>query len=419
MSKILAMERPYTFQSPFDDDHFVARWLAYASGRTDAAHEFHEAAALALLAAATPTVRARLAPYPGGLPTNIYTLLLGDSTTSRKSTTKDLARDVQALAIPDSLSADHFSPEGFIEMLASRPNDCTTVFIDEFGELLSKLHSKHMAGLRGLLLTCYSGDDYRYRRHSKRGKDGTRHDDADVIVGPHLSIVAATTPAVFETLTASDVTGGLLPRFAIVAPQRKPERKPFFAVTGDTELQRAALAADLQRLHRWSTDAPRPVNFAAAALDLLDAFAAALEAESASDILKAMLARLVPMAVKVAMLAAAGRPDATDRRDLDVSAADADAAITVARRWQAYATAFAQRIGESDFERIVRRVVRIVESRGRLPRTTIAQNTHVPKRVLDDVAATLMDRGLVKVTKTPKRGAPPLEEWIWVKGEGA
>jgi hypothetical protein len=173
--KVLPMERPYTFDSAFDDDHFVSRWLAYASERTDAAHEYHEAAALALLAAATPTVRARLAPYPGGLPTNLYVLLLGDSTTSRKSTTKDLARDVQALAVPGSLSADHFSPEGFVEQLASRPHDSTTVFVDEFGELLDKLHhAKHMAGLRGLLLTCYSGDDYTYRRHTKRAKDGTR-----------------------------------------------------------------------------------------------------------------------------------------------------------------------------------------------------------------------------------------------------
>jgi len=64
------------------------------------------------VAAATPTVRAQLGPYPNGLPTNLYLLLLGDSTTSRKSTSKDLARDVQDRALPGSLSADQFSPEG-------------------------------------------------------------------------------------------------------------------------------------------------------------------------------------------------------------------------------------------------------------------------------------------------------------------
>ena len=52
----------YVFVPAFDDDHFVSEWITYTSGRTDAAHEYHEVAALLLLAAATPNVRAHLAP---------------------------------------------------------------------------------------------------------------------------------------------------------------------------------------------------------------------------------------------------------------------------------------------------------------------------------------------------------------------
>ena len=39
----------YTFDCAVPDDHFLAKWVAYASERTDAAHEYHEAAGLAYL----------------------------------------------------------------------------------------------------------------------------------------------------------------------------------------------------------------------------------------------------------------------------------------------------------------------------------------------------------------------------------
>src|SRR5262245_14809189 len=41
---------PYSFTAAVSPDHFLGRWIAYASARTDAAHEYHEAAALVLLA---------------------------------------------------------------------------------------------------------------------------------------------------------------------------------------------------------------------------------------------------------------------------------------------------------------------------------------------------------------------------------
>ena len=54
---------PYTFTDAFPADHFVTSYIEYAAQRTDAALEFHEGYALALLAAATPNIRAYLGPY--------------------------------------------------------------------------------------------------------------------------------------------------------------------------------------------------------------------------------------------------------------------------------------------------------------------------------------------------------------------
>src|SRR5262249_1949893 len=108
---------PYRFASAFPAEHFVSHFIAYAAQRTDAAHEYHEATALILLASATPNVRAPLAQYADGLPTNLYLIIIGDTTKSRKSTSKNIGRDLQHCVIPDSLLADQASPEAFIEQL--------------------------------------------------------------------------------------------------------------------------------------------------------------------------------------------------------------------------------------------------------------------------------------------------------------
>lgn len=409
-------EDDYRFAPVVPAEHFLAQWITYASGRTDAAHEFHEAAGLCLLAGATPRIRARLAPYPNGLSTNLYALLIGASTTSRKSTSKDLARDVQARALPGSLCADHFSPEGFVEAMAGRPNDSTSLYVDEFSELLDKLHhAKHMAGLRGLLLTVYAGDDYTYRRHSKRSKNGERVDDEDVLEGPHLTILGATTPVVFNLLNESDVTCGLLPRFAIVMPESKPPRRAFYEVGGDTERQRSSLVAWLHRLHEWSTKEQRVVRFDEGVLERLDTFAESVEktATNRPEGARAMLQRLMPMAVKVAMLIAAGDPRTLDLPMLEVTTHDAAAAILIARRWEEYAVTFASRIGETDFERQVQRCLAVIRGKERVQRRTVARACHMEKRMLDSVEATLADRGLIDVDRTETGGRPSVE-WTWI-----
>ena len=108
-----------------------------------------------------------------------------------------------------------------------------------------------MAGLRGLFLTLYEGNDYTYRRHSKRAKGGAKIEDVDCIKRPHLSILAATTPAVFDILLEQDIACGL-PRFGIVMPKDKPARQPFYETGEDDEAKQQALIKQLRQLHSWT-----------------------------------------------------------------------------------------------------------------------------------------------------------------------
>jgi hypothetical protein len=289
-----------------------------------------------------------------------------------------------------------------------------TVFIDEFGELLDRLHhAKYMAGFSELLLKVYDGREHRYTRHSKRRKDGAAVRDEDHVRDPHLSLLGATTPTLFEELADKDVRKGLIPRFAVIMPVRKPRRLGFHDLQDSNMAARDELVERLHAIYVWAKTARRPVHFAPGALEAVDDFAVRLEQEAArlDPGARAMLQRVVPMAVKVAMLAAIGRAEAVERDELLVTLDDAAAAVAVAARWRDDALAFAGRLGETDLERKIQRCLRLVEQRPAIARRVIAQNVHVDKRTLDSIQETLIDRGLITVRKVTLKGRPSLLLW--------
>jgi Protein of unknown function (DUF3987) len=407
-------EQPYSFAPAFPPDHFVSRFIAYSAGCIDAAHEFFETVALTTLAAATPMVRARLRPYPGGLPTAFYAILIGDSTRSRKTSSIGLGLDLLDEAVPDCRLAEQSSPEAFVEQLGKRSRDSSLWAVDEFGETLEKLHhAKYMAGLRGLLLSLYEGRAYRYTRTTKRTKKGDPIDDSLVIDNPNLSVLAATTPSVFEIVTSRDVTSGFMARFAVIIPSSRPPRRGLEEPTDDLIAQREALARRLSRLYLWATSAVRPVRFVGDSLAIVDRFAEAIETSDAlaNDRAKAMLQRLNAMAVKLAMLSAAGRPDAGESDSLVVTADDARCAVVVATRWRDYAIAFGERVGDNALEQMLSRAMTVMHAKKKCARRAVAQLVHCSKRQMDEIEDTLVDRGSITVAEEPSKSGPAARVW--------
>ncbi len=413
-------KEPYVFKSAFAENHYVSRYISYAAERTDAAHEYHEAVALAQLSAVTYNFRARLGPYPNGLATNLYILLLGDSTVSRKSTAAGLGRSILNEVIPSALISDQSSPEGFVEQLSARSNLSSYWDVDEFSDQLDRIHhQKFMSGFRGLLLKIYGGDSHRYSRHSKRKTKGEPEPDQDYIENPHLSIVGAATPSIFDTLDETDVQSGLLPRFAIIMPNNKPKRLPFYEVRNAAEDVKDELVRALDRIHIWCNKTNPKVEIDDSAFKCIDEFAEEIEAVSSKPLpetAKLMFQRLTPMAIKVAMLSAAGDPETLEGDVLRVTVSDAKQGIKVLRRWYGFAEAFAQRIGETAFERHVTRCSEIAQKAGGkgVGRRIIARATKLSKRLLDDVQATLVDRDLIIVMEHKPETGRPATYWRWI-----
>src|SRR4029453_12594567 len=200
----------------------------------------------------------------------------------------------------------------------------TLWYVDEPGETLDKLHhAKYMAGLRGLLLSLYDGRPYRYKRTTKKTKTGAPVDDSLPIENPNLFVLGSTTEAIFEIVTGRDVSSGFLARFAVVMPTSRPPRMGLSEATEDLTKQRNDLSIWLTKLYQWAKTGPRKVRFTDNALAIVDAFAESIETSAAisNERARAMLQRLNAMTVKLAMLAAAGRPDADKRNALEITPA--------------------------------------------------------------------------------------------------
>lgn len=407
-------DTPYTFDHAVGDDHFVSHFIRYGAECVDSAYEYLETVALICLAAATPGLRAQLRQYPRGLPTAFYAMLVGDSTRSRKSTAAGLGLDLLADVVPDCQLAEQASPEAFVEQLAARSNASTLWYVDELGETLDKLHhAKYMAGLRGLLLQLYEGRSYRYKRTTKRTKQGQAVEDALVIENPNLSLLGATTESIFEIVTARDISSGFMARFAVVMPITRPPRMGLEEATAQILEQRHHLAEWLHRIALWAKTGPRRVRFDGSALPTIDRFAEAIETSDAlaNARSRAMLQRLNAMTVKLAMLAAVGRPTAVDGDDLVIRPADAEAAVAIATRWRDYATTFGEKVGETALEQLITRALDVMRVKRRAPRRAVAQLVHCSKKVMDDIEGTLEDRGEIVVEHVPGNSGPAARIW--------
>lgn len=413
----------YRFPMAWPEGHYVRRYIMWASGRTDAAWDYHEAAALTLLATCSSNLRAHLPPYPRGLGTNLYVLLLGNTTSSRKSTAIGLARaGILEGVLEDSILPDRLTPEAFVERVGKRQGKACTWVIDEFGGVLADIHHRSfMQALREILLTVYGGSDYRYARRTKRGAGGEMKEDEAVIRKPNLSVLAGCTPAIFRTLQRGDIEDGLLPRFAIVYPNRKPPRKPIWQAPENAESERRELTRWLADVNGYNEQKP-PIEFAPDALRTLDAFGADVEdyaTRHVDSVSTVMFQRLPPMAIKVAMLTALGRPlalpepgsfEVDERKPLQetmpvrVTNEDAEIAVAVLDRWRTYATYFADGIQADPFQgKVVTFLRRLAEMGGRAMRRDLARALHYDKRTMDGILETLLERGEIRLDKTGAR----------------
>ena len=191
---------------------FIKEYLEYASELTDACKEFHLAVALTSLSSCIGS-RILYPDYGGDRRwPNLYTLLLGPSGISRKTTCvrmgQKMVNSVEPLLIADGIE----TREKFMSYLQAQPNVLWPIF--EFSSVLGNWQRSYADGYKEFVTDIFDPVDKRHRRIL-----GSKRDDREgtiTIEKAAVNILAASTPEwLAEKLTEGDLRGGLMGRFII------------------------------------------------------------------------------------------------------------------------------------------------------------------------------------------------------------
>ena len=308
MAKVATKPRYHKLRLDLPKEHFVRRYVEHYSAMTDAYPDYHYVSALAMLsAAANGILQVRMKNF-GGLKTNLWFLMLGQSSFSRKSTAmkpamRYLGENERLVALPGS-----FTPESLIEVL-DEDEKCYHLK-DEAAQILSSMNQKaYMADMRDLFCQLYDGTPFSRTLRSKANGMKTRFRVDD----PYLTLQWATTPENFlRSSSMLDATSGFLYRFLPVFPRYPKETMPLELGTPDADYVDMQLMSEVQQLadlvntHTLIDMRPSPE-----AMARYNTWMTTRQAEYEAGgprcaMHSSILARYVPVVVKLASLLALG-----------------------------------------------------------------------------------------------------------------
>lgn len=218
---------------------FIDEYTAWATSKTDAATDFHIASAFTILSTVFSDF-GHAYPKFGPLPLNLWFMVLGETTRSRKSTTRgQMLKFIRALETKpgeepepsddDTDKRDTFTydlgsdvtPEGLDNALLARPWRSALFHRDEVQGWLAELESKaYMAGAKGKFTELFDGHVSGKLRSTGEVK---RQASANVALSMYVMGIRS---QVADFLTQEDFQSGFLTRFIFVeadAPARTKE----------------------------------------------------------------------------------------------------------------------------------------------------------------------------------------------------
>ena len=250
-------------------NHFISRYIKMASKVTDSYPEYHLGCALMLLSIATQR-KLFVKVIPSGMYTNLWILLLGYSTISRKSTAIKLM-----IAIMDMAGMGHrrlpqeFSPEALIEELSHNPKNA---FIrDEYGEFHAKLQKSYNLGMDALFCVLYDNPNEYVKKLRKETFE---------LYHVFFPMISATVPRTLSKYcTEDDLVSGYFARFNFLFPKRRKSKLKLKEIDADVEEEQMELAKWLKEIHLFFSERNDPVNvkFQAGVLDYFDEWTSSYE----------------------------------------------------------------------------------------------------------------------------------------------
>lgn len=210
----------FTFLTPEEEivvaefTTFVDGYVAWASGRTDAPPVYHRNLALTLLSCVYGN-KAKLRFEHGKEPLNLWLILLGDTTVSRKTTSVRLMEEVldifeEFTGNKVDIGAD-FSPEALTKKLGERDGKVSMINRDEVqGFFKAVLGKKYMSDALDVLTNLYGG---KVKQVLRTNKETAQERRAHTVFNLLMYGIAEQTA---EQLDEANFQSGFLQRFTWV-----------------------------------------------------------------------------------------------------------------------------------------------------------------------------------------------------------
>lgn len=199
---------------------FIDEYVEWAASKTDAAREYHVAGAFTILSTIFSDF-GHAVPKFGRLPLNLWFMVLGDTTRSRKSTTRSqMLKTLHALQDEEDYHYDlgsDFTGEGLTTQLLTRANRSSLVHLDEVQDFIDSLDKKsYLSGLRGQMTELYDG-----HVNGKLRASGTTKAQSSANIALTMYMMGIR-EAVADVLTVKDFQSGFLTRFIYVEAEPPP-----------------------------------------------------------------------------------------------------------------------------------------------------------------------------------------------------
>jgi len=398
------------------DDTIMDSYKGWAETVTDAVPEFHELSCAILLSALMSTSLRVHSSLPAPMNTNLFGLILGDSTLTRKTTAMNMAMDFIHEIDRSLIVASDASAEGLMDALSGRPKMVSIFMRDEVTGLLDAFQRKDfMSGVPEILTHMYDVPKH-YSRRLKKGPIA-------VIEPIFIFFGGGITERAYSLIPESYFISGFIPRFLVVRGETDMTR---VRLTGprveSSTLRRDELRQTFGALHQMYTkdeitiqvgDPSNPsmvtlpqtvdvelTNEAWERANVMEQTmtSAALGTAEESAALPSFTRMYFSM-LKLAALLAATRKEPTEEYKLTVELTDLLSAAFYIQRWGVHFVHLVRNSGHSKDETLMQAVYRLVERKPGIMRGDVMSYHHLNARMMTDIQDTLEQRLMIQVSK--------------------
>lgn len=399
------------FINKLPPDHLITRFMGYGDDVSDAYPEFWYGGALHLLSVLSDKklflILRQMTVYP-----NLYIILTGKSSSSRKTTAVDKTEAILNRVKLDTITSKvptEFSPEAFIEHMDA--NNHAPWIRDEAAGVLEAMRKTYMAGFKDAMMQIYDCKPY-YRKLRTSAKKNTKTEFN--VDDPYLNLLWATTDtALAKNTDTNDTLSGFMARFLYHFPQRK--RDKWLPLEEGTALNSALETVVLNHLHlinkmvmelgdgmgqqELDGEEPGRMHLSKEAAEFWIDWQRKREAEADdtndSDVMQ-IYSRLAPTVAKLAILFEVGAPDFDPKKPIRLEFV-VEACRQVDEYYLPTAKAVYDTVGADSEKNVIDKIIRFLKKHNdHATRRQISRHTKIKARELEEYLETMLGDGTVE-----------------------